>query len=213
MTLGRAWLGAGLLTLALAGVTTVPGQAAPAIEPCPGVWVVVDAGDVAVTTIACARSHRNGVEALRSAGFHLEQRDNMICRIDSIPDACKITMTDYWSYWHASRTADGTVSEWIYSNLGATSYTPRAGEVEGWFYGQGGRVPPERLPPEYRSSVPAVADAETSAPSPATSSPEPSSPASPSPGASGSPVATGAVVGVLAVGAGSLLWWRRRRSR
>ena len=208
MTLGRAWLGAGLLTLAFAGVTVLPSQAAPAIEPCPGVWVVVDAGDAAGTTIACARSHRNGFEALRSAGFHLEQRDNMICRIDSIPDACNITMTDYWSYWHASRAADGTVSEWIYSSLGANSYTPRAGEVEGWFFGQGGRVAPERLPSEYRSSAPAVTGAETSAPSPA-----PSNPASLLPGGSGSPMATAAVVGVLAVGAGGLLWWRRRRSR
>ncbi len=209
MISGAARLGVGLAALALASCGPVAsGQAAPAQQDCPGVWVVVDPGAGREARIGCATRFDSGTAALRSAGFNLEFRDAMICRIDTIPESCTITMTDYWSYWHAARAADGSLSEWTYSSLGANSYTPRAGDVEGWYFGQGGRVPPQALPDSYGSSA-------LTPPSSAPASDAPPAPkASDAPAAvAGGPFGTVAVLSAVACGAAGLLVWQRRRTR
>lgn len=50
--------------------------------------------------------------------------------------------THYWSYWH------DTGSGWRYSSVGANSYQPAAGTVEGWSYVDGA---PEASPPPTTS--------------------------------------------------------------
>jgi hypothetical protein len=44
-------------------------------------------------------------------------------------------MPNYWSYWHLQ---DGA---WVYSQAGASGYTVRDGDVEGWRWGSGGSPP------------------------------------------------------------------------
>lgn len=208
----RTWLVVGLATLALAGGAAPPSQAAPAQESCDGVWVVVDPGARGTVSISCADRHDNGRAALESAGFRLELRDGMICRIDEVPDTCSLSMTDYWSYWHATRRSDGSLSEWSYSSLGAASYSPAAGDVEGWFFGQGGRVPPADLPANYQSSL----SPQTSLPTaePGVTTPPSGEPADPRPlGETSSPQGTLTAIAILLVGAPLLGWWWLRRRR
>ncbi len=145
------WLAA--LLLAALGVVApaLPAQAAT----CSGVWVVVG------SDARCATSYSTGLVALRSAGFEVQTSgSSFVCRIDGRPDTCTLS-TPYWSYWHATRAADGTWGAWQYSTRGATAYTPSAGSAEGWAYGNG--TPPTGTPP-------AGSPASTSTTKPATSS-------------------------------------------
>jgi hypothetical protein len=66
--------------------------------------------------------------------------------------------THYWSYWHAS--ADG----WKYSSTGGSTYTPKAGAVEGWSYVDGQDNAPK--PPTY--SYQKLCGGKDPAPSPST---------------------------------------------
>jgi hypothetical protein len=111
-----------------------------------GVTVVVDfsafGGGVSVH---CAPGDpATGVAALKSAGFAItgvkRWGEAFICRINGLPGSADEPCIDtppasaYWSYWHAPR--GGT---WSYSQLGALSYNPKPGWVEGWAFGSGGR--------------------------------------------------------------------------
>lgn len=206
MTLRRIGLGVGALLLALTGGVPTSARAVPAEVTCTGVWVVVDAGQRGDVRTGCAREHADGVQALRSAGFDVELRDGMICRIDGIPEACTITMTDYWSYWHAQRQAEG-VGPWTYSTLGAPSYAPAGGDVEGWYFGDGGRVQPAALPDDHLAGVgspaptqpPASEASPAATPAPGTTSASPVDPG---------PAGTIVVFGLLA--AAGLGWWFTR---
>lgn len=56
-----------------------------------------------------------------------------ICQLNTLPNPCNgAPATAYWSYWHASHGG-----AWSYSSLGAGSYHPAAGSVEGWAFGAG----------------------------------------------------------------------------
>lgn len=139
--------------LVLLGTTAVP-AVARAEEPlsaatCSGVWVVVG------TTLSCAPTHATGETALEEAGHALERTGGLVCRIDGVPEACRPTFEAYWSYWQAERLPDGSYGPWRYATTGAATYTPRAGDAEGWSFGDG-RTPPPVLPPA-RSYVPAAA--------------------------------------------------------
>ncbi|QLQ16554.1 MAG: hypothetical protein HZY73_13845 [Micropruina sp.] len=146
MSKAAAWV-AGLVLL-LGGPGAVA-QAAPTPMPvaCPGVLVVVQYRDEAPVS-RCAERFGTGREALVSAGFGVTDEGSMICRIDHKPSSCKVSATAYWSYWHAARQSDGGWAAWSYSTLGATSYQPVAGDVEGWVFGDGG------APPSYPWSEP-----------------------------------------------------------
>jgi hypothetical protein len=64
-----------------------------------------------------------------------------VCTIDHLPKRCNgAPVSAYWSYWHARRHG-----KWTYSSLGAASYHPKAGWVEGWAFGNG--KPPRMSPP------------------------------------------------------------------
>ncbi len=108
---------------------------------------LVDRGcDVTITT---------GYAALHAAGFTTagDQHDGpaFICRIDNDPtpaqDPCIDTPppTAYWSYWHANAGK----TTWTLSTLGAQSYQPKPGSVDGWAFGAGS--PPSVTPAEVRN--------------------------------------------------------------
>jgi hypothetical protein len=85
-----------------------------------------------------------GLVALRKAGFtytFVPRQPGFICTIDKEPKKCNgAPATAYWSYWHAKPHG-----KWKYSTLGAGSYHPKSGWVEGWAFGDG--KPPSISPP------------------------------------------------------------------
>jgi hypothetical protein len=85
-----------------------------------------------------------GLVALRKAGFSytfVPRIPGFICRIDNLPVKCNgAPVSAYWSYWHAKPHG-----KWLYSTLGAASYHPKSGWVEGWAFGNG--KPPRISPP------------------------------------------------------------------
>jgi hypothetical protein len=111
-----------------------------------GVTVVVDfrhfRGRIEVR--CDARRPATGLAALREAGFtytFVPRLPGFICRINNAPRRCNgAPVTAYWSYWHARPHG-----RWFYSALGAGSYRPRPGQVEGWAFGRG--KPPGISPP------------------------------------------------------------------
>lgn len=86
--------------------------------------------------IGCAKNPRTGLAALRQAGFRysfVPGQPGFVCTIDHRPNPCNdAPATAYWSYWHAKPHG-----KWHYSKLGAGSYHPKRGWVEGWAFGKG----------------------------------------------------------------------------
>jgi hypothetical protein len=86
--------------------------------------------------VGCARNPRTGLAALRKAGFtytFVPREPGFICTINHRPEHCNGAPTSaYWSYWHARRGGS-----WRYSKLGAGNYHPKAGQIEGWAFGNG----------------------------------------------------------------------------
>jgi hypothetical protein len=82
--------------------------------------------------------------ALRKAGFRftfVPRQPGFICTINREPRKCNgAPASAYWSYWHARPHG-----KWKYSTLGAASYHPKSGWVEGWAFGNG--KPPGISPP------------------------------------------------------------------
>lgn len=143
--------------IAVGPMAAVPAQAAPlpAAVTCTGVWVVVDYGALGGTSTKCATSFSTGTKALRSAGFSVVIDGGFISKIGgkpSNPDPNKA----YWSYWHATRQADGSYSAWDYSNLGADDYHPAQGNAEGWRYQSlsEGKAAPQADPPTAVAAEP-----------------------------------------------------------
>jgi hypothetical protein len=133
------------LSVAVPAATQTPAQAAT----CTGVWVVVDYGSLGGTSTKCATSYGTGTAALKSAGFSPTLDNGMVVRISAKPGNPD-TNKAYWSYWHATKQADGSYSGWSYSNLGAGSYHPTKGNAEGWRFQDlsDGKVAPGASPPK-----------------------------------------------------------------
>jgi hypothetical protein len=110
-----------------------------------GVTVVVDFTKLGgkVKTACDPANPATGLAALTGAGFtytFVPHQPGFVCRINKKPDPCNgAPATAYWSYWHAKRHG-----KWVYSSLGAGSYNPRPGTVQGWAFGAGHapRIPP-----------------------------------------------------------------------
>jgi hypothetical protein len=158
------WVGAAAQAPAVAAAT------------CDGVWVVVDYGSLGGTSTACATSYGTGTAALRSAGFSPTLDSGMVIKIDAKPASPDINK-DYWSYWTATRKADGSYSGWSYSSLGANGSHPAKGNAEGWRYLgiSDGKVPPAEAPPKGEVATPTP----TPTPSPTKTSPKPTRSATP----------------------------------
>ncbi len=137
----------------------IPAHALPApqVASCAGVWVVVDYGALGGTTTACAGSYTTGMTALRSR-FTVILDAGMVVRITGLPTTPN-TQENYWSYWHATRQADGSYSSWSYSSVGPGAYHPSPGVAEGWRYEpvSGGNVAPGVLPPQQTATTQAPA--------------------------------------------------------
>ena len=108
--------------------------------------LVIVHGDGSVTTqcVAFAEESITGAELLVRSGLDVAMEASSmgatICRLDGegcdYPQAscfcqCEGSPCIYWSYWRLA--ADG----WTYSNLGAGNSTVRAGDVDGWRWGEG----------------------------------------------------------------------------
>lgn len=136
-------LAAALLTIAAKAKATPAASAAYCGKR--QVTVVVDFTKLHgnVKTGCDRRRPANGLVALRRAGFtyaFVPGHPGFICTIDNRPRRCNgAPASAYWSYWHARPHG-----RWMYSTLGAGSYHPKLGWVEGWAFGRGR---PPRIPP------------------------------------------------------------------
>ena len=145
----------------MAVLTCLWSYAAPAhaqTSSCAGVWVVVDYGALGGTSTACAGSYSTGMVAVRSAGFAVVLDAGMVVKINGLPQVANIQQ-NYWSYWHATRAADGSYSAWSYSSVGPSAHHPTPGEAEGWRYAPvgGGYVAPGVAPPKQTATTQAPA--------------------------------------------------------
>ncbi|MEV7181008.1 flagellar hook-length control protein FliK [Kitasatospora sp. NPDC093679] len=131
---------AAVLTAGLLGTTTAtaPPASAAACTGTSGVTVVVDftALGGSIQTGCAPGDPTSGLAALTGAGFTYAfhpRFPGMVCRINALPNPCNgAPATAYWSYWHAAHGGP-----WNYSTLGAGSYDPAPGDVEGWAFGAG----------------------------------------------------------------------------
>jgi hypothetical protein len=136
---------AGALVAFVTGATPA-GAAACGSAHSQGVTVVVDftAFHHGITVGCDASRPANGLIALQKAGFSytfVPRYPGFICTISHEPSKCNgAPASAYWSYWHAKPHG-----KWMYSNLGAASYHPNSGWVEGWSFGNG--KPPGISPP------------------------------------------------------------------
>lgn len=136
---------ASLLTVATA-VAPVPAQASACTSK-RDLTVVVDFTHFqhGKVRVRCDRTlPKTGLGALSYAGFSysfVRRHPGFICTIGHLPKKCNGAPTSaYWSYWHARPHG-----KWRYSSLGAASYHPKRGWVEGWAFGKG--KPPKISPP------------------------------------------------------------------
>lgn len=115
----------------------LPAQAAPSATPttCAGVWVVVqtDQNDPA-STVGCATTYATGLDALQSAGFATVAAGGMLSQIEALPTDPNYSTNGgyYWSYWHATVSADGSLGTWSYYTEGPAATTPTVGVAEGY---------------------------------------------------------------------------------
>ncbi|WP_220450020.1 flagellar hook-length control protein FliK [Kitasatospora xanthocidica] len=131
---------AAALTAGLLGVCAVqaPQARAAACGGTTGVTVVVDFTAVGggIQTGCAPGDPASGLAALTGAGFSYAfhpRYPGFVCTINALPTACtNPTGSAYWSYWHAQHGGP-----WSYSTLGAGSYDPAPGDVEGWPFGAG----------------------------------------------------------------------------
>jgi hypothetical protein len=139
-------LAAGGLVAAGAGAGPARAAAAGKCSGKTGINVVVDSTKLkgGKVQIGCDKKKpASGLAALKRAGFSytfVPRHPGFICTIDRRPNKCNgAPTTAYWSYWHAKPHG-----KWMYSKLGAGSYHPKAGTVEGWAFGNGKapKIPP-----------------------------------------------------------------------
>ena len=113
-------------------------SAAAACSGSTGVTVVADFTKLGgkIKTACDPTNPKTGLAALTGAGFtytFVPKFPGFVCTIDKLPSPCNgAPATAYWSYWHAKPHG-----KWVYSSLGAGSYHPAAGSVQGWAFGAG----------------------------------------------------------------------------
>lgn len=95
------------------------------------VWLFVVDADQRVLANQCVGTPANGEQALRDAGVVIEYgRNDLICTLAGYPEECPSSFDgSFWNYHHAS-LGEG----WRFSDLGAASYEPQPGSIEGWCY-------------------------------------------------------------------------------
>ncbi len=124
---GRALRLAAAAGLGLAGLAIGAIGAAPAATASPSHVAIVIAGDK--TACVAWTSGMTGDDVLNAIATVHYRQDGIIDAIDGFPNPPHADTSNFWAYWHS------TGSGWVFSNLGASSYHPSAGTVEGWAYG------------------------------------------------------------------------------
>ena len=121
---------AAVFTVAASGAVIV---AAPVASAAPTHVAIVVSESGGVDIEKCLPAGGSGDTILNdTTSVDYRARDGIITRIDNYPASTVATdNTHFWAYFH------NTGSGWSYSNLGAGSYTPAAGTVEGWRYDDG----------------------------------------------------------------------------
>ena len=131
-----------LSVLAAGLVATGSAAAAPAYAAActgtKGVTVVVNFTKLGgkVKTACDPANPATGLAALTGAGFSyafVPGQPGFVCTIDKQPRPCNgAPAKAFWSYWHAKPHG-----RWVFSSLGAGSYNPAPGTVQGWAFGAG----------------------------------------------------------------------------
>lgn len=152
---------------------------APALAQPAHVAVVVDFGGGRERTACVPWSPSGTGSAVLAAGFTVVyNRVGLVVMIDGVGDP-NPPKDRYWSYWH------GAGGSWAYASTGPGTYSPGAGSVEGWAYGDGRSGPaaaasyaavcagrdPAPTPAARPSPAPAAAARHTSRPAPGSSGP------------------------------------------
>jgi hypothetical protein len=123
---------------AAGAVAAAPAWAAACTSKTKGVTEVVDFTKLGgkVQTGCDPTNPATGLAALTGAGFSyafVPRYPGFVCTIDKKPNPCNgAPASAYWSYWHAKRGG-----KWVYSSLGAGTYKPAPGSVQGWAFGAG----------------------------------------------------------------------------
>lgn len=179
----RRLLLAASLVCAAAVLTPVSPASAAACAGGDGVTVVVQFPNGS-TSIGCAPGDpTSGLAALKGAGFGYTFAPNepgFVCQIDGAPGDQNCMKPNYWAYYHAS--AGGS---WRYSTVGAGSFDPAPGSVEGWRFGSGSA--PSTAPPGTGSPKPSPKPTPKPTPKP---KPTPTPTATPTATASATPTAS-----------------------
>ncbi len=104
-------------------------------------------GNVITRCVSFSEEQISGYDVLTRSGLAIVAAFDpgagaAICSIESTgcPQESCLTcdQPNYWSYWHL------VGGEWVYSQLGASTYTVHDGDVEGWSWGTGS--PPPVIP-------------------------------------------------------------------
>lgn len=132
----------------------------PAAHAGPSHVAIVIAGDK--TACVSWTSGITGDDVLNDVASVHYRRDGLIDQIDGSPTDLRSDDTHFWAYWH------NTGSGWVFSSLGAGSYNPKAGTVEGWAYGD------KAVPPTISYASICQDAAPPPAPPPSSSTPRPS---------------------------------------
>jgi hypothetical protein len=138
---GRTAFPARLLAVLAAAILLAAGLIAFAVRPAPADAAACGSKHKkGVTVVVDLRKFHHGIKVGCSYTF-VPRQPGFICRISSEPRRCNgAPASAYWSYWHAKPHG-----KWVYSALGAASYHPKSGWVEGWAFGNG--KPPGISPP------------------------------------------------------------------
>jgi hypothetical protein len=133
-------------TLALFGAGVLV-TASPAVAAPRHVGLVVRFSNGSVSA-GCTTVGGNGLQVLErkhSVTLGAQQYSGFVLRIDGLGTS-RPDDTHYWSYWHSNGHGG-----WAYSSSGASSYTPKAGTVEGWSFVNGQSNAPK--PPSHTYSA------------------------------------------------------------
>jgi hypothetical protein len=123
------------VTAAFIAVATFSLPSTPAQAQATHVAVVVDFGSQGGDSAHCARDNHTGYEVLDEGYAVKTNKTGLVTWINTVGND-NPPLDLYWSYWHNNG------SGWKYASTGPATYTPAAGSLEGWVYGDGKSSPP-----------------------------------------------------------------------
>ncbi len=159
------------LTLLLSPAVAETGLREARAQQANRVGLIVEHGDGSVTT-RCVEFNEpeiSGYDVLTRSGLDIvaafeSGMGAAVCAVDgegcTVGSCLTCDVPNYWAYWHM----DG--GDWVYAQIGVTSYTVHDGDVEGWRWGGGD--PPDVVPFDQICAPPP-----TDTPIPPTATPAP----------------------------------------